>query len=86
MRSMELGLPLTWVQQDQSSLDPPGYPWTGQLLSPWEHPVSVSWTALAVDIAVMAASLALVAVPLLRGVRILRGISWTRRHSRASPR
>jgi hypothetical protein len=35
------GLPLDWLVQDQSSLDPP-FPWNATFISPWENPVSVA--------------------------------------------
>lgn len=38
--AVQFGLPLGWVVQDQTKLDPP-YPWTARFQSPWEHPTDV---------------------------------------------
>lgn len=48
LRSVEFGWPLVWVQQDQSSYDPP-FPTHVALSSPWENPTSVSPGAVLVD-------------------------------------
>jgi hypothetical protein len=42
------GLPLDWLVQDQSSLDPP-FPWNATFISPWEYPVSVALFPLVFD-------------------------------------
>lgn len=49
LRSVEFGWPLVWVQQDQSSYDPP-FPTQLSLSSPWENPTSVSLGAVLADV------------------------------------
>lgn len=52
MRSVDLGWPLVWVHQDQSSLDPP-LPHSMALVSPWEDPASIAWAALVVNVLIV---------------------------------
>ena len=53
---VELGLPLPWVVQDQTALDP-AYPTDLGLASPWEHPTDISPPLLAVDVLLTALAL-----------------------------
>ena len=46
---VELGIPLAWVHQDQTSLDPP-FPAQAELVSPWENPTEISWLVLSGDV------------------------------------
>ena len=46
---VELGIPLAWVHQDQTSLDPP-FPAQAELLSPWENPTEISWRVFSGDV------------------------------------
>ena len=66
--SVDLGLPVSWVHQDQSALDPP-LPAQASLASPWESPTSVSVGAFALDVVfvlVVAAGLGLIVLALRR--------------------
>ncbi|WP_395695567.1 hypothetical protein [Nocardioides sp.] len=58
--SVNLGLPLPWVHQDQSAADPP-LPTQSGLSSPWEHVTSISPGAFLLDAVVVFLVLALVA-------------------------
>ncbi len=49
LASADFGLPLPWLHQNQSSLDPP-LPVRLAPGSPWEHPSSADWPSLAVDV------------------------------------
>ncbi len=42
LRTLELGLPLAWVIQDQSYFDPSSFPYQASFVSPWEHPMTVN--------------------------------------------
>lgn len=55
---LAFGLPLAWVEQDQSSLDPP-YPAEATFQSPNEHPTSIAWLPFVADVAMVLAALAL---------------------------
>lgn len=46
---VELGLPLPWLVQDQTSVDP-AYPTDLGLASPWEHPTDISLPLLVLDV------------------------------------
>jgi hypothetical protein len=46
------GLPLAWLVQDQTSLDPP-FPLSATFVSPWEYPASVAWSPLVFDVLVV---------------------------------
>jgi len=48
LKSVDLGWPLVWIHQDQSSSDPP-FPTHVGVLSPWEHPTGLSLDAFLVD-------------------------------------
>jgi hypothetical protein len=50
------GLPLDWLVQDQSSLDPP-FPFDATFISPWEYPASVALFPLVFDVLVVYAVL-----------------------------
>ena len=43
------GLPLKWLNQNQSALDPP-LPYNARLLSPWEYPTDFSIGLFAIDV------------------------------------
>lgn len=53
---VELGLPLPWVAQDQSAVDP-AYPTDLGVASPWEHPTEVSLPLLALNVLLTALAL-----------------------------
>ena len=55
--SNELGLPLAWIEQDQSARDAP-LPSNSGLASPWENPTDVSVGALLANVALTALALA----------------------------
>ncbi|MET0953303.1 MAG: hypothetical protein ABWX57_08435 [Aeromicrobium sp.] len=79
LRGVEFGWPLVWVQQDQSSYDPP-FPTHLGLSSPWEHPTSVSSGAVLVDVLfvfVVSAVVLLAAALTIALVRRRVGISGT---------
>lgn len=57
MGNLELGLPLAWATQDQSSLDPPSFPHEAFFVSPWEHPTTVDLPILLVDLLIVSAIL-----------------------------
>ena len=59
LKTVDLGWPLEWVHQDQSSYDPP-FPTHVGLSSPWENPTSVSGTAFLVDALIVFAVVAVV--------------------------
>jgi len=66
-REVELGLPLTWITQDQRASDPP--PHTDvRLASPWEHPTHVRVAPAVTNTAILAlpAALVLLAAAALR--------------------
>jgi hypothetical protein len=65
--SLTFGLPLGWLQQDQSAFDRP-FPGTTTFSSPWEHPFSVEFVPLLLDSALVM-SLLLVAWLVVRAVR-----------------
>ncbi len=48
---IQFGLPLVWLRQDQSSLDP-SFPMNATLISPWDYPTSVSVVPLVCDVLV----------------------------------
>ncbi len=51
-----LGMPLTWVTQDQG-IDPP-LPWRTRFLSPWENPTTVEWVPFVCNAVIIALLLA----------------------------
>lgn len=51
--SVHLGLPCAWVHQEQG-VDPP-LPWRAGLLSPWEHPTTLSVLPLLADLVLVGA-------------------------------
>ena len=69
-RDVAWGSPVAWVHQDQTSLSPSLPTHTG-LLSPWQHPTTVSVGGLLVDLvvflAVAFAALALLLLVVRRG-------------------
>jgi hypothetical protein len=73
-RDLGFGMPLTWVHQDQSALDPP-FPWQARFGSPTEAPTTASAAlfaaAVVIVFVVMVATLALVLL-VLRQVRTSR--------------
>lgn len=60
---VSLGLPVPWLHQDQSSVDPP-LPWHLGPASPWEHPTTVAFGAFLADVALVAVVLGLIGWPL----------------------
>jgi hypothetical protein len=68
MHRLEFGRPLDWLQQDQSSASPPAGARIG-LGSPYDDPTHVHVIPFLVDVALWTAAAALVAVPLVAGVR-----------------
>lgn len=52
MASIDLGLPIPWVHQDQSSSDP-GVLSSRGLASPWENPTSASFGPFLADVALI---------------------------------
>ena len=66
--SVDLGLPVSWVHQNQSALDAP-LPARAAIASPWESPTSVSVGAFVLDVVfvlAVAAGLGLIVVALRR--------------------
>ncbi|GAA1141935.1 hypothetical protein GCM10009606_21760 [Nocardioides aquiterrae] len=61
--SINLGWPLPWIEQDQRSQDPP-LPHRMGLVSPWENPTGMSLPALAGNVLLVFAALALVGLML----------------------
>ena len=57
--SVDLGLPMPWLHQDQSAYDPPLPTQLGPA-SPWEDPTSISLGTFLVDVAVVFFAVALV--------------------------
>ena len=55
LRSVHLGLPFNWVEQDQSGLDPPRYPVNHQFLNPTEHPAAMHGGFFLSDVVLFAA-------------------------------
>lgn len=60
LKSLELGLPLTWTTQDQSYFDPPAFPHEVSFVSPWEHPTMVNLPSLLANMLIVSAALWLV--------------------------
>ena len=73
---IELGWPLDWVRQDQSSLEPP-LPAKLGFSSLWENPTDVSWAAFLADVLIVFAAtgvvVALAAALILVRARRARG-------------
>ncbi|MCW2766653.1 MAG: hypothetical protein JWO11_2612 [Nocardioides sp.] len=67
-RAVAFGWPFHWVTQDQSSLDTP-LPDDVSLISPWEHPVSVRWANLMLDVTVLWVALYAAGFVASRGLR-----------------
>jgi hypothetical protein len=67
-RSLDVGLPLAWVHQDQSASDPP-FPADAFVASPWDHPTSVSPAPFLADVGLAYAVLALPCVLAAAAVR-----------------
>jgi len=76
MASIDLGLPVPWVHQDQSGLDPAGLSSRG-LASPWEHPTSVSYGPLLADVALLLVVLLVLTGLLTVAMREVRSSSRT---------
>lgn len=73
--SIAFGLPVAWIHQDQTSLDPP-FPFDAGLESPWEHPADVSWTTFGGDVGLVL----LVALTLWAAIALTPRLrSWRRR-------
>ena len=70
LASVRLGLPFAWVQQEQT-IDPP-LPWRAGLLSPWEHPTTLSVLPLLADLVLVGAVLGAAWWRGRRGVRRLQ--------------
>jgi hypothetical protein len=71
--AVHIGYPFPFLVQDQTRRDPP----TGtpvEFLSPWEHPTSIRWHLLLVDVVLWSAALALT---LILGARARRVVSRT---------
>lgn len=60
LRSVELGLPLAWISQDQSYFNPPSFPYQTGFASPWEHPTMVDLPLLLANVLIIAVVFALV--------------------------
>lgn len=60
MSHIELGVPVNWLQQDQSGLDPPAFPRNVGLASPLENETTVSWLRLGSSIGFIWLLLALI--------------------------
>lgn len=71
LRSVELGLPLVWVTQDQSYFDAPSYPYEVSFVSTWEHPTMV-------DLLLLLANMLIIS-----GVLWLLSLGWRRFSSRS---
>ncbi len=70
-QDVAFGMPIAWVHQDQSSLDPP-FPWQTEFVSPLEHPTTVSAGAFLVDVLIVLAAVAVLLGLLVVAVRLLR--------------
>jgi len=57
LKSVDLGWPLVWIHQDQSSSDPP-FPTHRGVLSPWENPTRLSLDSFLVNALVVFAAVA----------------------------
>lgn len=57
LRTVHLGLPLNWVEQDHSRLDPPRYPVDEGFLNPANYPTSLHGGYFLFDILLLAAFL-----------------------------
>lgn len=70
LAEVRFGLPLAWLTQDQSALDPP-FPWSATPVSPWDPPASIAVLPLVFDAlavyAVLLGGLVLVRVMRRRG-------------------
>jgi heme exporter protein D len=58
-QSLDFGLPVAWLHQDQTSLDPP-FPARVSVASPLENPTDLSGLAFLVDLLVVLAALGVV--------------------------
>jgi hypothetical protein len=67
------GAPFGWLTQGQSALDPP-FPWKAELVSPWEHPVTVDMLPLLANLILFTGALI--------GVWLVLASLWARRISR----
>lgn len=55
---VSLGLPFTFVNQNQGSWDPPiGWHWRVHLYSPWENPTHLHWLPFILNVAIVFAGL-----------------------------
>ncbi len=53
------GLPLSWAIQDQSTLDPPIFPFSTRFLSPMEYETTVVWSRLGLSVGLVFLALGL---------------------------
>lgn len=68
---VHVGYPFPFLVQNQTRRDPPAGT-TVEFLSPWEHPTSIRWHLLLVDVLLWSAALALM---LMLGARARRIVS-----------
>lgn len=66
------GLPIPWVHQDQSALDPPPHPSQTGFVSPWDYPTTFSAIVLLLDVVIVFAAVLSVLVLLARVLRRTR--------------
>jgi hypothetical protein len=68
--AVHVGYPFPFLVQDQTRRDPPaGTP--VEFLSPWEHPTSIRWHLLLVDVVLWSAALALMLMLAARARRVV---------------
>jgi hypothetical protein len=53
LASVQLGLPIAYLSQDQSVLTPPSLPLRVRLRSPWEYPTGINPVIFVVDVALV---------------------------------
>lgn len=49
LAQVEFGYPLAFLRQDFSGIDPPSFPWSVSVASPWEYGMAVQWLMLLLD-------------------------------------
>lgn len=52
LSKVELGLPLKFLEQNQSHYDPP-FPIKVRLYSPWENPTNISWIRFSFSVVIV---------------------------------
>jgi hypothetical protein len=60
LSDVSLGYPFPFVHQDYGSIDPPSFPRSIAIGSPWEYGVSITWPMFLLDIIIVFAILSII--------------------------